>query len=196
MVDILEVPAFLDPASLQQLREELDLAAGAPATLLSREAHGIVRSNVRRTTRLNVAPQTRDRLLEKVRGFKAQLEAYFGQPLGDCEEPQFLRYDSGDFFVAHQDGNTPMIYDQSRFRRVTAVLFVSTPADEPGPHCYAGGAIVFHGAGSESSLRLPLHPPAGTLVAFRAETTHEVTPVTGGRRHTIAFWFRAPDAGA
>jgi predicted 2-oxoglutarate/Fe(II)-dependent dioxygenase YbiX len=30
----------------------------------------------------------------------------------------------------------------------------------------------------------------GSLVAFRAETTHEVTTVTHGVRYTIATWFR------
>jgi SM-20-related protein len=30
----------------------------------------------------------------------------------------------------------------------------------------------------------------GTLVAYRAETTHEVTPVTHGERFTIVSWFR------
>ena len=29
-----------------------------------------------------------------------------------------------------------------------------------------------------------------TLVAFRAETTHEVTPVTHGERHSIVYWLR------
>ena len=30
----------------------------------------------------------------------------------------------------------------------------------------------------------------GTLVAFRSETTHEVTPVTHGERFSIASWYR------
>jgi predicted 2-oxoglutarate/Fe(II)-dependent dioxygenase YbiX len=30
----------------------------------------------------------------------------------------------------------------------------------------------------------------GTLVAYRAETTHEVTPLTHGERFTVATWFR------
>jgi predicted 2-oxoglutarate/Fe(II)-dependent dioxygenase YbiX len=29
----------------------------------------------------------------------------------------------------------------------------------------------------------------GTLVAFRPETTHEVTPVTHGERLSIACWY-------
>ncbi|MCA1578026.1 MAG: 2OG-Fe(II) oxygenase [Acidobacteria bacterium] len=30
----------------------------------------------------------------------------------------------------------------------------------------------------------------GTLIAFRAETTHEVTPVTHGERYSMVSWFR------
>jgi SM-20-related protein len=33
-------------------------------------------------------------------------------------------------------------------------------------------------------------PAPGTLVAFRADTTHEVVPVTYGERYTIVTWFR------
>ena len=31
---------------------------------------------------------------------------------------------------------------------------------------------------------------AGTLVAFRAEKTHEVTAVTRGERFTVVTWYR------
>jgi SM-20-related protein len=39
-------------------------------------------------------------------------------------------------------------------------------------------------------LRVTMPAAPGTLVAYRAETTHEVTPVTHGERFTIASWFR------
>ena len=39
-------------------------------------------------------------------------------------------------------------------------------------------------------LRAPVLPAPGTLVAFRAETTHEVTPVTRGERYAIVSWYR------
>src|SRR5687767_1637114 len=109
--------------------------------------------------------------------------------LTEFEAPQFLRYETGDFFVPHQDGNTPMIYDESRFRKISVVIFLSTPSDEPEPETYGGGSLVFHGPFTTNE-RLPLNPAPGTLVAFRSETTHEVTQVTHGERYTIVTWFR------
>jgi predicted 2-oxoglutarate/Fe(II)-dependent dioxygenase YbiX len=53
---------------------------------------------------------------------------------------------------------------------------------------YCGGSLVFHPRGAGELLRLT--GEAGTLVAFRAETTHEVTPVNDGERFTIAGWYR------
>ena len=76
---------------------------------------------------------------------KGALEQHFGLALSECEPPQFLRYQDGDFFVPHQDGNTPLIHDDSRFRKISAVLFLSAQADEPAPDSYGGGALVLHG---------------------------------------------------
>ena len=46
---------------------------------------------------------------------KETIEEHFGINVGECEEPQFLRYRTGDFFVAHQDGNTPLIFDDQDY---------------------------------------------------------------------------------
>jgi predicted 2-oxoglutarate/Fe(II)-dependent dioxygenase YbiX len=119
-----------------------------------------------------------------------EIQEHFGVELTGCELPQFLRYEEGDFFVAHQDGNTPLVYDDTRFRKVSAVIFLSTPSEEVEPETYGGGALVFHGPFSEPDLRVPVRPAPGTLIAFRSETTHEVVPVTHGERYTVVSWFR------
>ncbi|HST62266.1 MAG TPA: 2OG-Fe(II) oxygenase [Longimicrobium sp.] len=194
MIDLLEIQDFLDDATCVDLVAELDRAHGAPATVLSAEAGGMVQSAVRRTTRVAVSPGTRTRVKQRLMERKAEIEAHFGVELGECEDPQFLRYETGDYFVPHQDGNTPMVWDDSRFRRISAVLFLSEKSDEPAPDTYGGGALVFHGPYSGPELRVPAGAQPGSLVAFRAETTHEVTPVTHGIRYTIATWFRAPAA--
>ena len=93
------------------------------------------------------------------------------------------------FLVAHQDGNTPLIHDDSRFRKVSAVIFLSAFSRAPAPESYGGGALVLHGPYSGPDLRVPLTPAAGTLICFRAETTHEVLPLTHGERFTIVSWY-------
>jgi SM-20-related protein len=190
VIDLLEIDDFLDPAAVAALVAELGEASGGPATVLSREAGGAVHSTVRKTTRVAVSPATRERVKQRLLERKPQLEAHFGVELAGCEDPQFLRYDEGDFFVPHQDGNTPMVYDDSRFRRISAVIFLSEKSDAPADGTYGGGSLVFHGPYTGPTERVAAQAAPGSLVAFRAETTHEVTTVTHGVRYTIATWFR------
>jgi SM-20-related protein len=190
MIDLFHIDNFLDPATRADVVAELEAAHGAPATVLSAEMGGRVQAEVRRTTRIAVSPETRARVKQRLMERKAEIEAHFGIAVTECEDPQFLRYETGDYFVPHQDGNTPMIWDDSRFRRISAVIFLSQKAEEEAPDSYGGGDLVFHGPYTGPQLRVPAQAAPGTLVTFRAETTHEVTPVTHGVRFTIATWFR------
>ncbi|HEY0020551.1 MAG TPA: 2OG-Fe(II) oxygenase [Longimicrobium sp.] len=192
MIDLLEIDGFLDDATRAALVAELDRTHGAPATVLSAEPGGKVQAAVRKSTRIAVSPEARALVKERLMERRAQIEAHFGVELGECEDPQFLRYETGDFFVPHQDGNTPMIHDESRFRRISAVVFLSRKAGEPAPETYGGGELVFHGPYSGPPEQAAASARPGSLVTFRAETTHEVTMVTHGVRYTIATWFRAP----
>ena len=186
MIDFLELPDFLDRPGCEAMRAELVGLAGEAAALLG----GDVRSGVRRTTRIAVPATTAARITPLLAAAMPALEGRFGVALTQFEPPQFLRYEAGDFFVAHQDGNTPLIHDDSRFRKVSVVLFLSPHSQEPAPGAHGGGELVLHGAYSEFDQRLRFAPPPGTLVAFRAETTHEVTPVTHGERFTVVTWYR------
>jgi SM-20-related protein len=186
MIDLLEIDGLLDAPACDSLRGELQAAGGGAASLLG----GEVRTHVRKATRVAVLPATSGRVKSLLMQCVPRLERHFGLALAECEDPQFLRYETGDYFVAHQDGNTPLIHDDSRFRRISVVLFLSRQSEQPLPDSYGGGSLVLHGPYSGPELRMPLAPPPGTLVAFRAETTHEVTPVTHGERFTIVTWFR------
>jgi SM-20-related protein len=186
MIDRLEIADFLGPDACAALRGELGASGGAAAALLG----GAVQPLVRKATRLAVPTATCESLKALLQECMPRLERHFGVALERCEEPQFLRYEAGDFFVAHQDGNTPLIRDESRFRKVSAIVFLSRQTEAPAPGSYGGGSLVLHGPYSGPDIRVPVAPAPGTLVAFRAETTHEVTPVTHGERLTIVTWFR------
>lgn len=191
MTDLHTIPGFLDPETRDAVDAELRESAGAASTVLSaRMAGGMVHDSVRRSTRVAVSPETRERVKRMLMERKGELEERFGVSLTECEDPQFLRYREGDFFVPHQDGNTPMVFDDSRFRRVSAVVFVTPKSEEPAEGTYGGGELVFHGAYNRPSQPVSAPADPGTLVAFRSEITHEVTPVTHGERYTIVSWFR------
>lgn len=187
-IDLLEINDLLTGSICDALRAELLAASGAPATVSG--AASAVQPLMRRVTRATVPAATRARVTTLLMARKAELERHFGLALSSCEEPQFVRYQAGDFFVAHQDGNTPLIHDDTRFRKVSAIIALSAPSDAPAAGCYGGGALVFHGPYSGPQLRVPVAPPSGTLICFRAETTHEVLPVTHGERISIVSWFR------
>jgi SM-20-related protein len=189
MIDTFEVKSFLSPADCAVLRAELRQAAGSKAAVLGRNPSGEIKPLVRRSTRMSVPARTAEQITALLMQQADALERRFGYALSSCEPPQFLRYLPGDFFVAHQDGNTPLIHDDSRFRKVSAVIFLSTFSQASAPESYGGGALVLHGPWSGPDLRVPLTPAPGTLICFRAETTHEVLPVTHGERFTIVSWY-------
>jgi SM-20-related protein len=186
MIDYLEIKDVLDEAACAALREELRAAGGSAAALLT----GDVQPLVRKVTRVAVRAETSERVTQLIMERKEQLERHFDVVLTECEAPQFLRYQEGDFFVPHQDGNTPLIRDDSRFRKISIVLFLSAQSEQPAPDSYGGGALVLHGPYLGPRLRVTMPAAPGTLVAYRAEVTHEVTPVTHGERFTIVTWFR------
>lgn len=190
VIDLLTINNYLNAAACDEIVAALKSASGGPATVYSRDELGGVDSRVRRATRLVVPPETRERVVRQLWEGKSEIEEHFGIALNEPEEPHFLRYEVGDFFVAHQDGNTPLIVDQTRHRKISIVIFLNSQSNEPAPGTYGDGALVLHGPYSDLDFRQPITPAPGALVAFRAETTHEVVPVTHGERYTIVSWYR------
>ena len=116
-----------------------------------------------------------------------QVARHFAVVVSECEDPQFLRYQKGDFFVAHQDGNTGLLLLDTERRLVSTVIFLNREAESPEEGDYCGGSLVFTNLRDSTKFRLRAEP--GTLIAFRSETTHEVTPVTHGERYSIVSWY-------
>jgi SM-20-related protein len=189
-VELLTIKNFLGAAALEDILSQMRTARSGPATVYGREADGAVETLVRKVTRVNMPAETLEHVTRQLLDRKGEIESYFGEGLGECEEPQFLRYQEGDFFIPHQDGNTPLILDESRLRKVSIVIFLSAQAQEQTGGAYSGGSLVLHGTYPNYEVRFPVTNDPGTLVAFRAQTTHEVTPVTYGERYTIVSWYR------
>ena len=165
-----------------------DPVAGGFDPRLPRGLQGAVDERVRRTTRISPPVEIDELVRRLLLSRVGAVGEYFGLTLGELEEPQFLRYEAGDYFVAHQDGNTGMLRSEREERKVSTVIFLNSQTETSEPDAYRGGSLVFHPRGASSPFRLT--GEAGTLVAFRAETTHEVEPVIDGERFTIASWYR------
>src|SRR6185369_3780064 len=184
--DLFVVPQFFEPDLCETILAELKTSEGTPATVYGRTTSGSVDERTRKTFRLQPVTSLVEFVTARLLACKATVEQHFSVTLGECEEPQFLRYCEGDFFVAHQDGNTGMLKLDTEQRLISTVIFLSRESDQPADDAYSGGSLVF--SNLSGKVALPSEP--GMLVAFRSETTHEVTPVTHGERYSIASWYR------
>lgn len=190
MIDVLEIDQALDAASLEWIRREMGAGHGDPATVLGATPQQRDASSARKATLLEVDAGARAAVVRLLQGLQPRIEAHFGRALDGVEDPQFLRYGPGDYFVAHQDGNTPLVHDESRFRKISVVIFLSAQSEHPTPETFCGGSLVLHGPFGQAEPPLTLAPAPGTLVAFPSETTHEVVPITHGERLSIVSWYR------
>ena len=182
---------FLDADSCESLRAELSVAPTTQAPVYIEGTEGTIHETIRKTTSLHPANETFWQIHERLFRQKSALQDHFGTTLTDCERPQFLRYQPGDFFVRHQDGNTNTLdFDHLRIRKISLIAFLNDHAAEPKENCFSGGALTFYDKRDADAESFPLTGEMGLLVGFRADTYHEVLPVTSGDRFTIISWFR------
>jgi SM-20-related protein len=189
--DLFVVKQFFDRLTCDNIVAEMNTAHGGAATVYGLGAGGSINENVRKTLRVQPSSAIIELVTDRLTARRADVEKHFGVRLNECEEPQFLRYGIGDFFVAHQDGNTGLMRLDSERRLISTVIFLSRESELPQPNTYCGGSLVFtdlRAPADRAKFRVAADP--GTLVAFRSETTHEVTPVTHGERFSIASWYR------
>jgi len=178
---------FLDADACANLKAELIDSPTTQAPVYIEGTEGTIHENIRKTTSLHPSAETKSQVHEQLLSQKSALETHFGLNLNDCEPPQFLRYEQGDFFVRHQDGNTHQLdFDHLRVRRISIVVFLNDFSVEPEANCYSGGLLNFYD--QQDTYGLP--GETGLLAAFTADTMHEVSSVTSGERFTIISWFR------
>jgi SM-20-related protein len=186
--DLHVVKDFFDVETCRRLTTELQHSRFMPAPSYGKGDAPLVDERTRRTLQALPSEETVAMVRGRLEEYAATLEQRFGLPLSGFESPEFLRYRRGDFFVAHQDGNTGMVKLKSDdWRRVSISIFLNSESEIAGDHTYSGGSLVFSNWRRNRTFRL--RGEAGTLVAFRSETTHEVRPVIRGERYAIVTWF-------
>jgi predicted 2-oxoglutarate/Fe(II)-dependent dioxygenase YbiX len=182
---------FLDTQMCAEIINELSRAPEAPATVYGRGEAKDVDERVRKAARLMPSTEMLERVERRLLDALEEVGAHFGISLSGCEDPQFLRYRVGDFFVAHQDGNTGLLLsEREQSRKISVVILLNSQSEIPGAGSYGGGSLVFsEWRPGRTQGQYCLKGEAGTLIAFPSETTHEVTPVTRGERHSIVSWY-------
>lgn len=182
---------FFDAHTCSEIIAELSDAEVHTATVYGKADGASIDEHTRKAALLTPAPDLVDQVKRRLLESREEINSHYGLQLKSCEEPQFLRYREGDFFVAHQDGNTGMLQSEREQRRkISVVVFLNQQSETPESGCYGGGDLVFtewRRGRNRGQFHFSAQP--GTLVAFPSETTHEVIPVTHGERYSIASWY-------
>jgi predicted 2-oxoglutarate/Fe(II)-dependent dioxygenase YbiX len=103
------VRSFFEAETCRELISEMQRSPGGPALTYGKGDLASIDEKVRKLSRLMPWPQTVEYVIRRLMEYRGKIEEFFRISINGCEEPQFLRYRVGDFFVAHQDGNTGLL---------------------------------------------------------------------------------------
>jgi predicted 2-oxoglutarate/Fe(II)-dependent dioxygenase YbiX len=187
--DLHVVEEFFDRSTCRRLIEEIRREETSAALTYGKGVSGVVDERTRKVSRAAVSSALMSEVTTRLVEYLPRLRDHFDLPVSTIEEPQFLWYRPGSFFVAHQDGNTKLIQLESdRLRRISLSVFLNQQDEAGSPNCYSGGSLVF--TDRMTGDRCDMQGETGKLVAFRSELTHEVTPIESGDRFAIVTWCR------
>jgi len=145
--------------------------------------------SLRKTFKHQVSNLLEKTILEKVeKEIKPELEAFFGMKLKYSKPIQSLIYNKGHFFKPHKDDIKTN--DGKNFRKITTVFFLNHQGNDPAKSDYEGGTLNLYGLLEMFPNRnFPIPCLKGTMVAFKADTIHEVTEIIRGQRCSLVVWF-------
>jgi SM-20-related protein len=197
-------PGFLSDAECAELGAEMDRAPRLEGSVRETTEPGADRVDPsgRSASECVVSDETVQSVGARICQVVPQLVEHFGRELAEYEVPHFVAYEPGGFYRPHRDLYRDVELPEPLVRRrLSLVVFVNDSFTNPrqaatdGLRRYAGGVLRLSSPeGDEFDSRHAFEVPAerGLLVAFRAETWHEVTPITEGTRHAVVVILLAP----
>jgi SM-20-related protein len=184
--------SFFDTELCERIRREMNTARGRPGRYIKRDKI-LYDEKVRKTKQQNVSQETLTFVKKRLLELKPLLESHFSKVLRGCQDPVFLYYKKGDFFLPHYDkGIKPENPKETKDREVSVVVFLNSEDDNTDQNSYSGGSLRLYGLGDDPLFKnhgFHIIGNAGMLLAFRSEILHEVTPVKEGERYTVVSWF-------
>jgi predicted 2-oxoglutarate/Fe(II)-dependent dioxygenase YbiX len=189
---------FLRPGFCAAISSEMSAATGTPATV-HMDGRCQLRPDQRRTSAVDLAPSSFDRVVERLSELIPPLSSQFQLALAEVVGPQALTYCRGDFFCTHRDrADEQRDPEFLRRRLLSAVVFLNdwTPSSESEAG-FSGGVLKLYPSATDPTFLgrcLPICAEAGALVVFPSEMFHEISAVTHGRRHSLVAFFSGSGA--
>jgi predicted 2-oxoglutarate/Fe(II)-dependent dioxygenase YbiX len=177
----------MNEATCRRVREAMDDGASEPAEVLGGEID--VAEHERRAVHIEVNEHVLGLVEACLDSQREAIGAFFGRTLRSREGAGLLRYAAGDFYGPHVDRAEVASWPPAAERAVAVVLFLESSRDVDADGGFSGGLLRVYGDG-DGAMPADIVASRGTLVAFPADTPHEVTPVLEGTRDTVVDWFR------
>jgi len=177
-------PGFFDSATCARIRRAMDTGQPEAADVLHDAVES--RDDVRRASYIDVDAAVLTEVEACLDAQRDAIAAHFGLALTAREGAGFVRYPEGGFYMPHRDRADAPSWPGAARRRIAAVVFLNDDFD--------GGILRLLDAAIDLEERrhgvpVDIVPRQGMLVAFHADTLHEVTAVRGGPRDAIVDWF-------
>jgi predicted 2-oxoglutarate/Fe(II)-dependent dioxygenase YbiX len=175
----------MDAATCRRVQAAMDVGVREPTEVIDDQM--TVVEDVRRAAQIEVPPAIFELIDGHLDAQRAAIAAFFDAPLDGREGVSLLRYEPGGFYKPHIDRADLPAWPPAARRALTIVLFLESCREADPDGGFAGGILRLFPEGMDTPIEIL--PRRGMLVAFPADTLHEVSPVTDGHRDAIVDWF-------
>jgi predicted 2-oxoglutarate/Fe(II)-dependent dioxygenase YbiX len=175
----------MDDATCRRVQAAMNIGVKEPTEVI--DADMTVVEDVRRATQVEVPPVIFEIVDRHLDAHRDAIAAFFELPLAAREGVNLLRYEPGGFYKPHVDRAELPAWPPAAQRRLTVVLFLESAREADPEGGFTGGILRLFPDGEDTSIDIV--PRRGLLVAFPADTVHEVSPVTDGHRDAVVDWF-------
>jgi hypothetical protein len=174
---------FLPPEVRDDLRGRMQAAPDRPSPVGIPGGPVKVLNDKRKARLVDLDDDAGEVILSRLDAIRPEVEQVTGDRYSGLRPPQWLLYGEGHFHKPHQD-----YYEEEHWeRRISLLTFLNGESEDDEPGTFSGGQLVLYGLFGEKR-GIPISGEPGLLIGFRANTVHEVRPVTGGRRYTVLSW--------
>jgi predicted 2-oxoglutarate/Fe(II)-dependent dioxygenase YbiX len=174
----------MDDATCRRIQAAMDVGVREPTEVI--EDDMALADDVRRASHIEVPPVIFELIDAHLDAQRQAIATFFEWPLEGRGGVNLLRYETGGFYRPHIDRADLPAWPPASRRAVTIILFLESSLDVDPAGGFSGGLLRLF---PDDDQPIEIMPRRGMLVAFPAETPHEVTPVIDGHRDTIVDWF-------
>jgi predicted 2-oxoglutarate/Fe(II)-dependent dioxygenase YbiX len=179
------IERFLDSETCRLVRRAMDAGAPESAEVLDESVQ--LDARVRRASLIEVDERTLRLIESLVEAARPRVARHFDARLGEREGVSLVRYPAGGFFKRHKDRGVVTSWPPAARRQIAVVVFLNSCRTVEATGDFTGGVLRLFVDDEET--RQEVYAEAGTLIAFSADTLHEVTRVDDGVRDAAVDWF-------